>query len=99
MSRAAFLLVLLVAGCATPLQTSTGGTAYLDKDLIGAVEFDHGCSAQDMRIIRTGRGVVDLNVCGQVRRYRVVGTTHGTLPLWLDVTSLYPPSALPSAAP
>ena len=99
MKGVALALVLLLAGCATPLQTTTGEAAYLNADLIDAVEFDHRCSAQSIRIIRKGRDVADLNVCGQVRRYREVGTTHGSLQLWLDVTTLYPPSALPSLTP
>ena len=89
---------LMLASCATPLRTSTGEPGYLDAGLTAAVGFDHDCTAPNIKIIRKASDAADLDVCGQVRRYREVGSQNG-LPLWLDVTALYPASALPSSAP
>ncbi len=36
----------------------------------------------------------DLDVCGKTRRYKMFGASPGQ---WLDVTSLYPASALPAS--
>ncbi len=60
-----------------------------------AAAFDHHCPPDRIRLIRADGGTVDLDVCGQVRRYKAVAGGFSE-PTWLDVTTLYPPSALPA---
>lgn len=103
-SRTIVSAAALLAGCAiTQVSTPSGGRRWLQKALVETVEFDHACKAEGIVVLREygGGGLTpptacDLNVCGQVRRYKRVGWSDdpsGTT--WLDVTSLYPPGSLP----
>ena len=97
MKHAALVMALLAsaAGCAT-MQTTTGETQWVGSTLVDTVAWDHFCPAEKIRIIRTGANRssddYDLYVCGQVRRYKLLGG-------WVDVTALYPPTSLPAATP
>lgn len=71
-----------------------------------AASFDHGCPLDQIRIIRAdaayfeSANTIDLDVCGAVRRYKAFKVEHSNgvawTGTWLDVTSLYPASSLPS---
>ncbi|MFO0584838.1 MAG: hypothetical protein U0229_21405 [Anaeromyxobacter sp.] len=72
--------------------------------LVNQAAFEHGCPVQSVRVLRSDAWgtTQDLDVCGNVRRYKVLlapggaGTDGLT---WLDVTVNYPESTLPAAAP
>ncbi len=104
MLRAAAMLVLLMAtgACVTAKPGQKVGVATVGElsGIASPVEFDHSCPRERIRLIRSQRGTVDLDVCGSVRRYKSFApaseSSGGT---WLDVTSLYPPSALPPPLP
>lgn len=65
------------------------------------VAFDHGCPSERIRLIRRDDVTADLDVCGVVRRYKMVASGLGGPPnyTWLDVTNSYPPGALPPPLP
>jgi hypothetical protein len=103
MKTGKLLALLLVAGssaCAAPRaganlsQTRTGLGDWL-PGLDEQVQFDHGCAPKRVQVIRFSAITVDLDVCGAVRRYKRFGSQDSMTPFtWLDVTSLYPASAL-----
>ncbi|WP_242356109.1 MULTISPECIES: hypothetical protein [unclassified Anaeromyxobacter] len=66
--------------------------------LISAVRFDHGCAQDQIVELRKAGPQADLDVCGSVRRYKMVhrGESFET---WLDVTALYPPASLEGSRP
>ena len=76
------------------------GSALVDPAFLDAlgrqVEFEHGCPPSKVRLIRrsSAGAIYDLDVCGAVRRYESV--SRGA---WLDVTALFPASALPTPLP
>jgi hypothetical protein len=43
------------------------------------------------------RGFLEVNVCGTVRRYRMMSNADTWNTVWLDVTDLVPTSSKPSA--
>jgi hypothetical protein len=87
------LLALSSAACSSTPKRGESVAGIMTGWLVGLAsraEFDHGCPAQRVRVIRTDpQGIADLDVCGAVRRYLAISAT------WLDVTALYPASALP----
>jgi hypothetical protein len=98
-------IVALLAGCAvTQLKTPSGQTTMVANSLLDTVAFDHGCKAEDIVVLREyGKGALtpptacDLNVCGQVRRYKRLGPygeSGDSGATWLDVTALYPAGSL-----
>jgi hypothetical protein len=108
MSRRAALLALAVVSTSACVGARSGAplagvnTGPLTT-LAATVSFDHGCPAERIRVIRMappyeGYGGADVDVCGVVRRYKRFGA-HGSFDTWLDVTSLYPASALPPPLP
>jgi hypothetical protein len=93
------LLVVLGGGCAAQLETAGGGTKLVQLDLVDAVMFDHGCPKDRIVFLRAQGMQVDLDVCGNVRRYKQFlaganSTGGGQASTWLDVTALYPPESL-----
>jgi len=109
--RASPALLLLAASCAgvTPAPGTRLSEVSTGDTVMGAmrtqVAFDHGCPPERIRLIRADAPVfattVDLDICGAVRRYKAfMDLTPGesaSRPTWVDVTSLYPASALPAA--
>jgi hypothetical protein len=95
------LMALVVSGCATagqPVsQVHVGPLSGVGRQ----VAFDHGCPEERIMVIRSDVPTVDLDVCGVVRRYKSVagGASSSSTDTWLDVTSSYPPSALPAPLP
>ena len=96
------MMALIVSGCATagqPVsQVHVGPLSGVGRQ----VAFDHGCPEERIMVIRSEVPTVDLDVCGVVRRYKsVAGGANSSPPAgtWLDVTSSYPPSALPAPLP
>jgi hypothetical protein len=75
------------------------GTANESLVRIGAqVAFDHGCPQERIRLIRShfyylALTTLDLDVCGVVRRYKVMEQAA------VDVTGSYPPASLPAPPP
>ncbi|WP_242342408.1 hypothetical protein [Anaeromyxobacter terrae] len=67
----------------------------MSEFLTSAVAFDHGCAQDGIVVLRKAGAQADLDVCGTVRRYKMVfaGDTSQT---WVDVTALYPPASLPA---
>jgi hypothetical protein len=98
MARFAWLLAVPLAACVTPRPGATLEGNVLMSPLADAVAFDHGCPAERIRFIRHGGGTTfDLDVCGTVRRYKVV---YGVDKLtFFDATSLYPAASLPPPPP
>jgi len=98
MRKALGLVVLLAAftGCLP----GPGATIKGSGSLTATVYFDHNCPPEKTRVIRwfDNVGLVDLDVCGAVRRYKMFGSTqqvNGAIePTWLDVTPLYPKGSL-----
>jgi len=89
-------LALSSVACATAPKPgeSLAGVNVGDFANVGdQVSFDHACTSDRIRVIRRGDNAVDLDVCGAVRRYKYLAGT------WLDVTTLYPASALPASLP
>ncbi len=87
--------VALLAGCAT-IPTTGGGTTIVPHGrlLVEMAAFEHGCAPERIVLLRNyGDSTYDLNVCGQVRRYKALNLSG----FYLDVTALYPPGSLPSA--
>lgn len=105
-------LVALLVGCA---MTPDRGTSLAqarnegkgNEDLHRQVLFDHQCPASKVRYIRAdddvNATVVDLDVCGKVRRYKgalvpSINPNFGASPVpgsWVDVRNQYPPESLP----
>ncbi len=92
---------LVASGCATVGEP-------LSKTVVGPISaagpqvaFDHGCPSERIRLIRRDDVTADLDVCGVVRRYKIVASGLGGPPnyTWLDVTNSYPPGALPAPLP
>ena len=89
---------LTVVACVTaPVPGSSVSEHNWTEVLSSQVQFDYACAPDLIRVVRTSGGLapynIDVDVCGSVRRYRYTGFG------WLDVTSLYPPSALPAPLP
>ena len=87
---------LSTAACATAFTPGESVADINSGDFIALghqVEFDYACASDRIRVIRGAYIAFDLDVCGAVRRYKYVGRT------WLDVTTLYPASALPAPLP
>jgi hypothetical protein len=98
-----FGAVLLVAGatsCAMP-KSGSRATDWRRDNLAAQVQFDHGCPAEKIRWIRNDDWrALDLDVCGVVRRYKTFVSADGSnVPTLVDVTALYPASALPAPLP
>jgi len=91
MPRSIFAVLVLVSGvgCAT-VRTADGGTSFVPARLIDQIAFEHGCSADRIVQIRGWELMMDLDVCGRVRRYRCFAGACA------DVTHAFPPDALPS---
>jgi hypothetical protein len=98
MSRSFVLAVFAVSqvSCAT-LKTADGGSTIVDTNLVSTVSFDHQCSPEKIVILRSANWTYDLGVCGKTRRYKrfAAGRSINSAE-WVDVTSLYPASALPT---
>ena len=89
------LLVALSSGCAsTPVAALHGETTRVSKFLVDAVAFDHGCKQDRIALLRKAGAQADLDVCGAVRRYKMVFSGE-IFETWVDVTELYPPDSLP----
>ena len=91
-------LAAVTTACATAAKPGTTLVESGYSDFRNQVAFDYaGCPLDHVRVIRTIQLTTDIDVCGVVRRYRAFweGNSFG----WLDVTSLYPPSALPPPLP
>ena len=89
------LLVALSSGCAsTPVAALHGETTRVSKFLVDAVAFDHGCKQDRIALLRKAGAQADLDVCGAVRRYKMVFSGE-SFETWVDVTELYPPDSLP----
>ena len=107
------LMTFGIAGCVTAVPPAGTSLATVESPvgtilpLAAEVAFDHNCPADRIRIIRANAAslesatTVDLDVCGAVRRYKPIraGEHYGLAATWLDVTSLYPASALPPLPP
>lgn len=95
------LMALIVSGCATAGQPVSQVYVGPLSGVGRQVAFDHGCPEQRIMVIRAEAPTVDLDVCGVVRRYKSVGggESSPSTGTWLDVTSSYPPSALPAPLP
>ncbi len=95
------LMAIIVSGCATAGQPVSQVHVGPLSGVGGQVAFDHGCPEERIRLIRSEWPTVDLDVCGVVRRYKSVASGASSSPsyAWLDVTSSYPPSALPAPLP
>lgn len=92
---------LVMSGCATaghgdPVSNATFGTL---TTVAPQVSFDYSCPNERIRVIRSERNTVDLDVCGAVRRYKSFASGQATGYTWLDVTNAYPASALPAPLP
>ncbi len=87
------------AGSPSVPNSSADSVGRADLTAIGAqVAFDHGCAQKRVRLIRyhshIGRlTALDLDVCGAVRRYKMLGG------IAVDVTALYPATSLPGPLP
>jgi len=61
---------------------------------------DHGCP-EDRIIVGRSPGdsglPTEVDVCGQIRRYRIVSWNDSGMPTWLDVTNLTPSPGNPAA--
>jgi hypothetical protein len=78
------------------LATATG--CYLPA-LKHQAALDHNCPENQVVVVREASesGVpTEVNVCGKIRRYRVMGTIENGGPVWLDVTDLVPGSSAAS---
>ena len=80
----------------TPLTDVASPLANRFNTLADQVAFDHPCPPERVRVIRSEWHTVDADVCGVVRRYKSIGGVDAT---WVDVTTLYPASALPPPLP
>ncbi len=95
-------VALAASACAT---AATPGRPLHDaggplRSLADEVSFDHGCPKERIRFIRQTRTAVDLDVCGDVRRYKAVSGPDENAPVtWLDVTGAYPRNVLPEPLP
>lgn len=100
---AAVVLVMATSACVTAKPGQKVGVSTVGElsGIAGPVEFDHSCPKERIRLIRSRRGTVDLDVCGSVRRYKsfAPASENDPGPTWLDVTSMYPPGALPAPLP
>ena len=99
-----FVAALVVAGatsCAAVPKSGSRASDWGYDSLTTQVQFDHGCPAEKIRLIRyDGSRAVDLDVCGVVRRYKSFGSGGvGYATTLVDVTTLYPASALPAPLP
>ncbi len=94
-------LVLGAVSCASVPKPGSRASDWGYDVLTAQVEFDYGCPAQKIRLIRyDGHRAVDLDVCGVVRRYKSFGGEEaGKTPTLVDVTRLYPADALPKPLP
>jgi hypothetical protein len=73
-------LVVFAAGCATAA-------------LKHQAALDHGCTEDRITVGRApdDPGLpTEVNVCGTVRRYRMISSADTWTPVWLDVTDLVP---------
>jgi hypothetical protein len=94
-------LVMGAAACASVPKPGSRASDWGHDVLAAQIEFDSGCPAQKIRLIRyDGQRAVDLDVCGVVRRYKSFGGEEvGKTPTLVDVTTLYPADALPKPLP
>jgi hypothetical protein len=102
MRLAAGIVALITGGCAATRSGVPLSNFYIgDLSFAGRqVAFDHDCPEDHVRIIRAEGPTIDLDVCGAVRRYKVVaGPGQYNYPVLLDVTSAYPVTALPAPLP
>ena len=96
-------LLLVVLGCfgGVRVPDAKGGTLLVRADLLDTITWDHGCPNDRIAVLRHNgpRTQVDVDVCGAVRRYKLVYAEPGSAnpSSWLDVTALYPSSSLPAA--
>ncbi len=106
-SALAAVAVLSVAtgACVTPQRGDAAARVSRALPGIGdQVAFDYpGCPVEPIRLVRSGPDTTyasattaDWDVCGVVRRYKGFASGPGSLYTWVDVTSLYPASALPA---
>jgi hypothetical protein len=95
----ALSLALAIAGssgcAASRVASACGGTTSVSPFLVSAVRFDHGCAQDQIVELRKAGPQADLDVCGTVRRYKLVHSGE-SFETWLDVTALYPPASLPA---
>lgn len=103
-SSLALISSLVLSGCATIPPSGSPASEASPLTVASSAAFDHGCPLEQVRIIRADAeyivraSTVDLDVCGSVRRYKVIRDSGGPAhrQTWLDVTSLYPASSLPA---
>ncbi|ABS26842.1 hypothetical protein [Anaeromyxobacter sp. Fw109-5] len=89
------LVVAASSGCgSTRVAAPHGETTRVSQFLVNAVAFDHGCRKDRIAVLRKVGAQADLDVCGAVRRYKMVFSGESS-ETWVDVTELYPPAALP----
>lgn len=89
------LIVAASSGCATTkVGAPRGETTRVSQFLVSAVAFDHGCKQDRIALLRKAGAQADLDVCGAVRRYKMVFSGE-SFETWVDVTELYPPDSLP----
>lgn len=94
------LIGLIVSGCVVAQPRPGASLPEMNySGLADQVAFEHGCAPERIRVIRSApmRLVMDLDVCGVVRRYKLFGDAAPVT--WLDVTSLYPASSIPPPLP
>ena len=97
------LSALAASACVT-VPLAGRNVRHAQAVLVNQAAFEHGCAVENVRVLRSDPWgtTEDLDVCGAVRRYKVVlapggaGTDGVT---WLDVTFMYPASSLPSPEP
>ncbi len=101
-------LSLIEGACVTPQRGDAAERVSRALPGIGdQVAFDHpDCPVERIKLIRSGPDTTyasattaDWDVCGAVRRYKGFAGGPGSLFTWVDVTSLYPASALPAPLP
>ncbi len=104
--KKASLFLSTVALVASACATATPGRPLHEfadrsmRSLADEASFDHGCPKERIRFIRQTRTAVDLDVCGDVRRYKAVSGPDENAPVtWLDVTGAYPRNVLPEPLP
>jgi hypothetical protein len=94
------LLGFAASACVTPGEPLSNAVIGPLSTVNGQVAFDHNCPDDRIRLIRTDGVTIDLDVCGQVRRYKPSASgLAGPQATWWDVTSMYPASALPAPLP
>lgn len=95
-------VALAASACAT---AATPGRPLRDaggplRALADEASFDHGCPKERIRFVKQTPTAVDLDVCGDVRRYKAVSGPDDAAPVtWLDVTAAYPRNVLPQPLP